>query len=78
MRGLEPCNTSLGVPSLKKKKQRQQQQKTSKQRNTGKGMPSHVTKSKEHLSGKLEKVTYGGEKKNTYLHVPTIAAISFS
>ena len=76
MRGLEPCNISLGVPSLKKKKQ--QQQKTSKQRNAGKGMPSHVTKSKEHLPGKLEKVTYGGEKKTTYLHVPTIAAISFS
>ena len=43
MRGLEPCKTSLGVPSRKKttttKKQQQQQQqkqKTSKQRNTGK------------------------------------------
>ena len=31
-------------------------------------MPSHVTKSKEHLPGKLEKVTYGGEKKTlTYM-----------
>ena len=26
MRGLEPCKTSLGVPSRKKKKKQQQQQ----------------------------------------------------
>ena len=76
MRGLEPCNVSLSVPSLEKKQQQKKNKQTKKYRKRYAVARDKVTW--EHLRGRLEKVTYGGEKKPPYLHVPTIAAISFN